>query len=304
MRGHEYADLRAFVSIVEHGNFARAAAYLRISASTLSQIIRELEERLGVRLLNRTTRSVSLTDAGSRLLARFKPAMDEIEAAVEAVRDLRDKPAGTVRLHIPRAAAANCLEPLLGRFHRAYPEILLDIAIDEAAIDIVEAGFDVGVRLGELLEHDMVAVRLGPDIRRIAVAAPDYIARHGRPETPDDLLGHRCINWRQPGGNGAHRWEFQKSGQRIAVAVQGPLIVSHYDLALAAAVQGVGIALVNELCARALIESGRLVPLLESFSPACPGWHLCYPKQRYTPLAVRALVEFLRQAGHEGAPSE
>ncbi len=199
MRGSEFAELRAFVTIVEQGNFARAAAQLRISPSTLSQTIRELEKRLGVRLLNRTTRSVSMTDAGQRLLARFKPALDEMQAAVLDVQNLRDKPAGTVRLHAPRKAASVLIEPHLGRFAKFHPDIILDITIDDAVVNIVEAGFDVGIRLGELLEDDMVAVKLGNDIRMCAVASPEYIAKHGRPKNPGELHSHRCINWRWAG---------------------------------------------------------------------------------------------------------
>ena len=296
MRGHEFADLRAFVTIVEQGSFARAAEHLRISPSTLSQTMRELEDRLGVRLLNRTTRSISLTDAGAHLLTRFKPAMEEMEAAIVDVRGFRDTPAGTVRLHLPRLASTTFLEPALGRLRETYPDITLDVTIDDAVIDIVKAGFDVGVRLGELLENNMMAVKLGGSLRQVAVASPDYLALRGRPETPSDLLKHRCINWRQPGNNGFYNWEFEKDGQAVAVAVTGPLVVSHRDLAISAAVQGVGIALWEEGRVRPLIEEGKLIPLLEDWSPPFPGWHLYYPKQRYTPATVRALVEFLRTA--------
>jgi DNA-binding transcriptional LysR family regulator len=295
MRGSEFAELRAFVTIVEQGNFARAAAHLRISPSTLSQTIREFEKRLGVRLLNRTTRSVSMTDAGQRLLARFKPALEEMQAAVLDVQNLRDKPAGTVRLHTPRKAASLLVEPHLGRFAKFHPDILLDITIDDAVVNLVEAGFDVGIRLGELLEDDMVAVKLGNDIRMCAVASPDYIAKHGHPKNPGELHDHRCINWRWAGKNGIYNWEFFKDGHWTSVAVNGPLIVSCSDMAISAAVQGVGIAFWAEYAVRPLIAKGKLVPMLEEFSPYFPGWYLTYPKQRYMPAAVRALVEFLRR---------
>jgi DNA-binding transcriptional LysR family regulator len=297
MRGSEYADLRAFITIVELGTFARAAAQLRISPSTLSQRIRELEERFGVQLLNRTTRSVSLTDAGTRLIERIRPAMAEMEAAVEDLGSLSDTPRGTVRLHAPRLAATTFIEPALGRFHQAYPEITLDLAVDDTITNIVEAGFDVGIRLGELLENDMIAVRLGPDLRQIAVASPEYIARHGCPETPADLLQHRCINWRQPGSSGIYNWDFQRNGQWFVVAVNGPLVVSDRAFAVSAALQGVGIAYWAEHRVRPFIEEGRLVPLLEDYSPSFPGWHLYYPRQRHIPLAVRMLVDFLRREG-------
>jgi DNA-binding transcriptional LysR family regulator len=179
MRGSEYAELRAFATIAEKGNFARAAEQLRISASTLSQTIRESEERLGVRLLNRTTRSVALTDAGRRLLTRLKPALSEMQAAVDDVSRMRDKPAGTLRVHAPRQIATTFVEPVLAEFHAIFPDIVLEVTIDDAVIDIVEAGYDIGIRLGELLERDMVAFKLGGDLREIPVAAPGYLEARG-----------------------------------------------------------------------------------------------------------------------------
>lgn len=299
MRGSDYAELKAFAAVVAHGSFARAAEDLRISASTLSQTIRQLEARLGLRLLNRTTRSLSLTEAGTRLHARFAPAMAEMEAAVGDAVALRDTPAGVLRVHMPSVAAATYLEPVLGRFHEAWPDIALDVTIDDAAIDIVEASYDVSARLGEFLEADMVAVALGGKQRQLAVASPGYIARHGSPLTPADLLRHRCINWRRPGGSGLYQWEFARDGQWFSVAVNGPLVVSSRDMAIAAAVQGVGIAFWAEDLLRPLIDAGRLVSLLDDWCTTFPGWFLCYQKQRHTPLAVRAFVDFLRYA-HAG----
>ena len=294
MRGNDFARLRAFVTVVEEGNFARAASRLRIAPPTLSQIIRELEESLGVRLLNRTTRSLSMTAAGQRLYARFKPAMAEMQAALDDIGSLGDKQAGLVKLHTPFQACASFIEPLLGAFHEAYPDIVLDITVDDAVMNIVEAGFDAGIRIGELLEQDMVAVRLGGDMRQIPVASPAYLAAHGVPETPGDLLAHRCLNWRPPGRTGIYNWEFGQNGRWFAVAVGGPLVVSHREAALAAALQGVGIAFWHEHILRPLIEAGQLVPLLENFCPPFPGWHLYYPSQRYLPGAVRAFVDFCR----------
>ena len=294
MRGSQFAELKAFVTVVAHDNFARAAAELGISASALSQTIRELEARLGVRLLNRTTRSLSLTDAGARLHARFRPAMIEMASAVDEIAGLRDTPAGPLRVHMPSVAAAAYLKPVLGRFHEAYPDIVLDMTIDDRVTDIVEAGYDVGARLGEYLQADMVAVALGGEQRQLVVAAPDYVARHGQPQTPADLLAHRCINWRQPGNAGLYKWEFVKDGRWFAVAVKGPLVVSQRDMAIAAAVQGVGIAFWAEELVRPLIDDGKLVPLLEHWCGTFPGWFLYYPKQRHTPPSVRAFVDFLR----------
>ncbi|GAN80846.1 LysR family transcriptional regulator [Acidocella aminolytica] len=294
MRGSEFARLRAFAAVVEEQNFARAAARLRIAPPTLSQMIRELEEALGVRLLNRTTRSLSLTAPGQKLLVRLKPAMAEMQAAMEDAASLSDKPAGLVKLHTPAQPCAMLIEPLLGAFHAAYPDIVLDITVDDAVTNIVEGGFDAGIRIGELLEQDMVAIRLTGDMRQIAVAAPAYLARHGVPETPGDLLAHRCINWRPPGRSGIYNWEFGKEGRWFAVAVGGPLLVSHREVALQAALQGVGIAFWSEHILRPYIQAGQLVPLLEEFSPSFPGWHLYYPSQRYLPGAVRAFVDFCR----------
>ncbi|MEC4589819.1 MULTISPECIES: LysR family transcriptional regulator [Nitrospirillum] len=301
MRGSEFADLRAFAMIAEHGNFSRAAAQLRVTPSALSQTIRGLEERLGVALFNRTTRSTALTEAGARLLAGFKPALEQMEAAVADVGTMRGAATGTVRLHLPRLAAATLVEPVLGRFHEAYPDIVLELAIDDAVVDIVEAGFDVGITLGELLAKDMVAVKLGPDLHQVAVASSDYIARHGQPSTPADLHAHRCINWRKPGSGKLYNWEFQADGRWFAVAVEGPLVVSHRDTALAAAAQGVGIAFAywSDRWMKPLIDRGALVPLLQEYSPPFPGWYLYYPKQRHTPPAVRALVDFLRRTAQE-----
>jgi DNA-binding transcriptional LysR family regulator len=297
MRGSEYAQLRAFATIADKGNFARAAAELRMSASTLSQTIRELEERLGVRLLNRTTRSVALTDAGGRLLTRLRPALTEIQAAVEDVITLRDTPAGTLQVHTPRQAAIAFIEPILGSFHQCYPDVLLEITIDDAVIDIGEAGFDVGIRLGDLLERDVVAFKLGESLREIPVAAPSYLDARGHPMTPSDLHDHSCINWRPPGSTRLYNWRFGKDGDWFEVAVNGPLVVSHRDLAFSAAVQGIGIAFGMEHRALTLIRDGRVVPLLKEWCPSIPGWHIYYPKRRHTSLAVRAFVDFLRRHG-------
>ena len=294
MRGGEFAELRAFATIVEQGNFARAASLLRMSPSSLSQTLRALEERLDVRLLNRTTRSLSVTEAGERLLARFQPALLEMEAAVADARNLRDRPSGTVRLQTPGGASRKLIEPLLGQFFEAYPDIVLDITIDDRLTDIVEAGMDVGIRLGDSLEDDMVGVKLSSYFRHVAVASPDYVARFGAPETPKDLLAHRCINWRWPGQVGLYSWDFSKDGVRISVAPNGPLIVSHRDAAVNAAMQGVGIAFCGEYMARPQVEAGRLVTLLDAYSPQLPGWYLCYHRQRHLPVAVRAFIDFFR----------
>ncbi|MGE6761120.1 LysR substrate-binding domain-containing protein [Corallococcus interemptor] len=296
MRGNDFADLKAFAAIVEHGNFTRAAAHLRVSPSALSQTLRALEERLGVRLLNRTTRSVAVTEAGARLLSRLKPAMEELEAAVADVKDLRDTPAGTVKIQAARFGAISFLEPLFGKFHAAHPDIVLDVTVDDALTDLVAGGFDVGIRLGEWLDHDMVAVKLGGHLRQVPVASPRYLAKHGTPRHPRDLLKHRCINWRQPGSSGIYAWEFKRGGgDWFSIAVKGPLVVTDRALALSAALQDVGIAFWAEERVRPFVQSGKLVALMEDWCAPFPGFFLYYPKQKHTAPPVRAFVQFLRQ---------
>ncbi|XYI02599.1 LysR family transcriptional regulator [Sorangium sp. So ce1128] len=301
MRGRDFADLRAFAAIVEHGSFARAAAHLRVSPSALSQTIRGLEERLGVRLLNRTTRSVAPSEAGTRLLSRLAPAMAELDAAVADVKTFGDRPAGVLRINSARAAAIWYLAPLLGPFHEAHPDIVLDVVVEDAITDIVARRFDAGVRLGERLEKDMVAVKLSGDLAMMAVASPGYLARHGVPATPRDLHRHRCVNGRWPTDGSLYRWEFEKGKQSLEVAVEGPLIVNDAELALRAALDGVGIAYVFDEQARPWVEAGKLTRVLEAWSPSFPGFYLYYPSGRQAPPALRAFIEFLRRAGPPGA---
>jgi DNA-binding transcriptional LysR family regulator len=296
MRGSEFADLRAFATVVERGNFTRAAKQLQISPSTLSQIIRGLEARLGVHLLNRTTRSMSLTDAGRRLHARLIPAMADLESAVAGISGMRENPAGTLRVCFSRLSAELFLEPYLGRFHEAFPKILLDITLDDSYPDIVAGGYDVGVRVGEWIQKDMVAVRLGGTLEHLVVASPSYIKKNGAPETPADLQHHRCINWRQPWTDKLYEWVFQKKGgARFTVVVDGPMIVSDRSLAVAAARQGVGITMVPAPRAQPLIDKGKLISLLEPWTFSYTGWHVFYPRQRQTPATVRAFVDFIRK---------
>ncbi|NQW92513.1 MAG: LysR family transcriptional regulator [Polaromonas sp.] len=292
MRGSEYFELLAFSKIVEYGSFTEAAQYLRVTPSALSQIIRQLEKRLGVRLLNRTTRSLSLTDAGTRMMSRLHPALREIDAALEDINNLRASPTGTLRLHLPRLAVKTFLEPLLERFRQAYPDIVLDITVDDSMVNIVEHGFDLGIRLGEFLEGQMVALPIGPPLRHIPVATPAYLAEFGIPERPDDLQQHRCINWRQHGSRSLQAWEFKKGRKSLAVFVTGPLIVSERNLALSAALQGVGIAFVAEQLAMPFINKGKLVTLLSDWCAPFAGWHVCYHKQQHTPETVKAFVRF------------
>lgn len=294
MRGADYHELKVFEAICRLGSLARAAQELRVSASAVSQILRQLEQRLGVQLLNRTTRSVAPTGAGTRLLAQLVPALASLDAAVESVNAHRERPAGIVRLHVPRIAFHLHVEPVLGELHARYPDITLDVTIDDAILDIVQHGFDVGIRLGELLDADMVALALGGPMRQRAVATPAYL--EGKPPLhhPRDLLAHACINWRQAGTDGMYNWEFEKEGERMAVAVRGPLVVNDRAAGLNAALQGVGIAMSAEARVEALIGAGRLVWLLPDWTPTFPGFHLYYPRQRGMLAATRAFVDVMR----------
>ena len=294
MRATGNTDLRAFVAVAEQGNFSKAAQQLGLSPSSLSQIIRTFEERLGVRLIHRTTRSVSLTEAGERLLLRIRPALAELDAALSDVGHFRDRPAGIVRVRCLRHAYRVYVAPMLAAFHMAYPDIKLDVLVDDAIVDLVAGGFDVGFTLGEVLEKDMVGVKLGSEMRQIAVASPDYIARHGRPETPKDLHSHKCIRWRWPGRVTPYNWEFFKDGAWFEVEVDGPLILSEQTMTIDAAVQGIGIAFWIEQELKALIEQGKLVPLLEEYSAPFPGVYVCYPQQRQMAPALRAFIDFVK----------
>ncbi|OKP49949.1 LysR family transcriptional regulator [Serratia marcescens] len=301
MRGSDFAELRAFAAIVEHGGFARAAAHLGMSASALSQTLRNLETRLGVRLLNRTTRSVAPTEAGAQMLARLLPAMEEIDAAVAQAVARRQNPSGRLRLNVTRLAALHYLAPLIAPFHRQYPDIILDLSIEERLVDIVAGGFDAGVRLHEKLAKDMVAVKLGGEVRMRVVASPAYLARYGRPLTPDDLRQHRCLNYRWPTNGNLYRWEFERDGVKRDIAVEGPVIVDEPEVLVRAALDGAGIAYLFEQQIAAGLADGRLLPLLDAWTPPFPGFYLYYPANRQTPRPLRAFIDFSRQWAEQGA---
>jgi DNA-binding transcriptional LysR family regulator len=294
MRASGNSDLRAFVAVAEQGSFSKAADLLGLSPSSLSQIIRTFEERLGVRLLQRTTRSVALTEAGERLLLRARPALAELDAALRDVGHFRDRPAGMVRVRCLRLPFRIYVEPVLADFHEAYPEIKLDILVDDAVVDLVASGFDVGFTLGEVMEKDMIGVRVGEDMRQIAVASPSYIAKHGQPETPRDLLSHKCVRWRWPGRAIPYNWEFCRDGEWFEVEVDGPLILSEQQMTIDAAVRGIGIAFWIERELQPLIQAGQLVALLEEWSAPFPGFFMCYPQQRQMAPALRAFIDFVK----------
>jgi DNA-binding transcriptional LysR family regulator len=293
MRGTDFANLNAFAAVVEQGSFVRAAAHLGVTPSALSQTIRQLEERLGVRLLNRTTRSVAPTAVGERLYQRFRPSVEELEAAVAEAVSTRERPAGMLRINAPRSAAIGLIAPRLGRFHRSNPDVVLDITVDDRLTDIVAGRYDAGIRLGERLEKDMVAVRLTDEMEMMAVASPDYGARFGTPQTPDDLHAHACLNWRWPSDGSLYRWEFEEDGREFEVAVDGPLIANDVEVVLQAALQGIGIAYTSHEWIEGWLQQGKLIRVLERFSPKFPGMYLYYPSRRQQPPALRAFIDCL-----------
>lgn len=294
MRGSDFAELKAFIAVVERRSFVRAAGHLGLSASALSQTIRQLETRLGVRLLNRTTRSVAPTAAGATLYERLAPLVQEMDAAVaEAVASM-GRAAGTLRINTLGMAAKQLIAPRLGRFHAAFPDVVLDIVVDEHLTDIVAGGFDAGIRVGERLEKDMVAVRLTPDHAMRAVASPAYLARHGRPKTPKDLHRHACINWRFPGSGAVFRWPMERKGKKLELAVTGPVVSNFQDIMDEAALQGLGILYsYDDEPIQALIDAGRLERVLADWSPTVPGLFLYYSSRRLPTPALRGFIDCL-----------
>lgn len=291
------SDLTAFLEITRARSFTRAAASLGVSQSALSQTLAGLEARLGVRLLTRTTRSVAPTEAGERLLAGIEPHLDGIAVELAAIGALRDKPAGTIRITSSEHAASMRLWPVLETFLPLYPDIKVEVSIDAELVDIVAERFDAGVRLGEQIEKDMVAVRIGPDLRMAAVASDSYLARRPALKTPHDLARHDCINLRLPSLGGFYPWEFEKDGRPLNVRVEGRLAFNHGGLIIRAAEAGLGIAYLPEDSVREGLASGRLVRLLEDWCPPFPGFHLYYPSRRQQTPAFARLVEALRYRG-------
>jgi DNA-binding transcriptional LysR family regulator len=295
MRGSQFAELTAFAAVAEHRNFTKAAAQLAIASPTLSQTIRSLEERLGVRLFNRTTRSVALTQAGEQLLAELQPVFSGLDHAVEAVNAFRSTPAGRLRLLVPRQAAIVLIVPLMPQFLREYPEIRLEIVADDADRDIVEGHFDAGVRLGERIEKDMITMRLFDAYWMVAVAAPAYLRRHQRPMVPDDLRTHDCIRQREDWDGAVHPWQFEKAGERVEIAVDGHFVINDTQLVLSAAVEGIGIAYLGEPLVRPHIADGRLVRVLEDWCMQRQGVFLYHPSRRQIPAPLRAFLDFMRK---------
>jgi DNA-binding transcriptional LysR family regulator len=287
-------DLVAFVAVATDRSFTRAAARMGVSQSSLSRTIRALEENLGVRLLARTTRSVAPTEAGARLLEKIGPRFDEIEAELMALGELRDRPAGTIRISAAEHSASTALWPRLVPFLKRYPEIEVEISTEGALIDIVAQRFDAGVRLGEQVAKDMIAVRIGPDWRFAVVGAPGYFAAHGRPRVPQDLTGHRCINLRLSTYGALYAWEFKKDGRSINVHVEGQLVFTRSAATLQGALDGFGLACVPEDMAAPHLAAGALEGVLEDWCAPFEGYHLYYPSRRQASPAFALLVEALR----------
>lgn len=294
MRRDELGDLTAFLAVAEERSFTRAAARLGTSQSALSHTVRRLEERLGLRLLMRTTRSVAPTDVGERLIETLRPAFDEIDAKLTALSELREKPAGTIRITTSHHAAETILWPALARLLPDYPEVRVELSIDPALTDIVAERYDAGVRLGEQVAKDMIAVRIGPDMRMAVVGAPSYFADRATPKAPHDLTHHACINLRLPTLGGLYAWEFGKDGRELNVRVDGQLVFNDLPMILKAATEGFGLAFVMEEQVAGLIADGRLVRVLADWCPPFSGYHLYYPSRRQLAPAFALLVEALR----------
>ncbi|NKF29596.1 LysR family transcriptional regulator [Pseudomonas sp. BGM005] len=295
MKNPSTTDLSIFLCIAQHLNFSRAAVDLGLTPSALSHSLRALENRLGVRLFNRTTRSVALTEAGERLYARLKPAFRDIDDALEDLNHFRDKPSGNLRITAGRQACELVLLPIAGAFLQAYPDIRLEVVESDALLDIVAAGFDAGVRFGNRLEADMVSLPIGPNLRSVVVGSPGFFERHPAPQKPEDLQALPCIRHRFPSGS-MYRWEFERGGIDQEIEVNGPLTLGDVSLMIGPALQGLGLAYVFEDMAREHLASGRLVQVLADWCPYYPGLHLYYPSRRHVPAPLKAFIDFARNA--------
>jgi DNA-binding transcriptional LysR family regulator len=285
----------AFHAVARCRSFTAAGRELDVSASAVSQAVTQLERRLGARLFDRTTRSVALTEAGAAFLERVGPALDQLAGASDDVQDRADRPSGTLRLTVPRIASRLLLAPLLPRFLAAHPELRVDVTVDDTLHDIVADGFDAGIRLGETVGKDMVAVRLGSPQETAIVCSPKYLRKHGTPKTPADLRRHACINHRLATSGTIYRWELVVGGKDVDVAVEGPLTVNDTDLAVAAALAGVGIACTFASYVERELATGRLVRVLERHSPPFPGFHLYHSSRKLVPGKLRAFIDFCRR---------
>lgn len=294
MRRDIFSDLLAFMAVVREGSITRAAAQLGLTQPAISRTIRSLEERLGVSLLMRSTRKLSPTEAGQRLLDRLGPQFDEIEAEISALKELRDKPTGTLRITAIDYAVRSTLWPKLAAFMRQYPDIKIEVISEYAMVDIAAHGYDAGIRFGELIAQDMISVCIGPDIRNTVVCTPSYLAKRSQPTTPHELIEHDCINLRTSTHGALYAWEFVNGQQALDVRVEGPLVFNNvYDI-LDGALAGFGMAYMPEDLARPHLDSGHLVQVLEDWCPVWSGFHLYYPNRRQHSRAMTLLIDALR----------
>jgi DNA-binding transcriptional LysR family regulator len=295
MQRGSLTDLTAFIAVADHLSFRAAASRLGVTASALSHSMRQLEERLGVRLLHRTTRSVSITDAGVRLRDRLRPAIDQIAEALEGLDQERTRPFGRLRIFATHSAAAAVIAPIWQRFLSTYPEVHLELHLSEEKVDIVAKGFDAGIGPQDRAEADMIAVRVVGPMKAAMVGAPTYFALRPRPRTPDDLVRHSCVQYRRGGTDGAvFNWPLERDGKSQTISVQGRVMVNDADLALRAAVDGLGIAYTTEALADPFLRSGQLIRVLEDWSPSFQGLFLYYPGHRQVPATLRALIDMVR----------
>jgi DNA-binding transcriptional LysR family regulator len=303
MNGPGFAETNALVAVLEQKSFTKAAKRLGLSPPRVSEMVRVLEERLGVRLVERTTRSVAATPAGERLLARLRPVLDDYQEALESINDFRDKPAGTLRLTVAPPAADFVLAPAMSRFLSLYPEISLDISVDSALTDIVAGRFDAGIRSGDRLERDMIAARVSDTMPMVVAAAPAYLARHGAPKTPQDLASHDCLRARLPSG-APFPWRFRMKRRTVEVHVEGRLTVNSPELLLKAVIDAMGLAQMPLPYVAPEVAAGRLVTVLDDWAPPpLDGFFLYYPSRRHNRAALKALVDFLRAARAGASPS-
>ncbi|QSI31120.1 LysR family transcriptional regulator [Variovorax sp. RKNM96] len=296
MRQDLLDGLIAFIVAAEERGFSAAAIRLGVTPSAVSQSIRSLEQRLGITLFNRTTRSVSLTEVGARYLARVQPVVSELAAASAELGREADHPSGLLRLNVPRAGYTIALQPVLRRFMDRYPDVKLELRLENQLVDIVAQGFDAGIRFGDLVEKDMIAMKIGPRIEAFVIASPDYIARHGTPVHPQELLAHDCIGFRHVTSGQIERWQFARGDETLQLAVDGRLTVNDSAVLVRAALDGIGIAYMINGYIEPLIERGLLVRLLADWSPPLPGLTLYYPDRKRVPAKLRVLIDFLREA--------
>lgn len=294
MKRHDFDDLAAFVIVAEERSFTRAAVRLGISPSGLSHMMRLLEERLKVRLLSRTTRSVATTEAGERLLVRLRPAFEDINRSLQSLGEWREKPSGTVRITLGKHAATSLLAPMLADFRRNYPDIRVELIVDDRFDDVVSSRFDAGIRFGERIDKDMISVRIGPDIRAAVVTAPSYFANRPRPLTLKDLTEHDCVNYHMRSSGAPYAWEFEEDGREVEVRVSGSLVLNDGDMMLSAALAGLGLVYLFEDIVAEHVANGRLVRVLEDYCKPFAGYYIYYPSRRQMPPALVVFIEALR----------